>query len=67
MLFHIITGLRLSTGITCITPPGHFTQIVWRASTTLGCGKATGKDGNDYVVCNYDPAGNIAGRTPFDS
>jgi pathogenesis-related protein 1 len=46
---------------------GHFTQIVWRASTALGCGKATGKDGNDYVVCNYDPAGNIAGRNPFDA
>lgn len=46
---------------------GHFTQIVWRASTALGCGKATGKDGNNYVVCNYDPAGNIAGRSPFAS
>jgi pathogenesis-related protein 1 len=44
---------------------GHFTQIVWKTTTKLGCGKATGTDGNDYVVCNYDPAGNKAGQRPF--
>jgi pathogenesis-related protein 1 len=44
---------------------GHFTQIVWKTTTKLGCGKATGIDGNDYVVCNYDPAGNIAGQGPL--
>lgn len=44
---------------------GHFTQVVWKATTKLGCGKATGQDGNDYVVCNYDPAGNMKGQNPF--
>lgn len=44
---------------------GHFTQIVWKSTTKLGCGKAKSTDGNDYVVCNYDPAGNIAGQRPF--
>ena len=38
---------------------GHFTQLVWRTSTCVGaaispCGK--------YLVCNYYPAGNVAGR-----
>ena len=44
---------------------GHFTQIVWKTTSKLGCGKATGADGNDYVVCNYDPAGNVGGQSPF--
>lgn len=39
---------------------GHFTQVVWGTTTTLGCGKAksAGNTG-EYWVCNYDPAGNI--------
>ena len=50
-----------AAGKTC----GHFTQIVWKTTTKLGCGKATGMDGNDYVVCNYDPAGNVGRQSPF--
>ena len=48
-----------STGVT-----GHFTQVVWKASTKLGIGKATGtNDGMtcDYVVARYAPAGNMGG------
>ncbi|XP_077378777.1 GLI pathogenesis-related 2 [Festucalex cinctus] len=37
---------------------GHFTQVVWKASTQLGVGMAT--DGNNvFVVGQYRPAGNI--------
>jgi len=36
---------------------GHFTQLVWKASTKLGCGSAT-CGGMTLWVCNYDPAGN---------
>jgi len=36
---------------------GHFTQVVWVASTSLGCGV---KDG--WVCCRYSPAGNVDGE-----
>ncbi|HOS38374.1 MAG TPA: CAP domain-containing protein [Spirochaetota bacterium] len=43
---------------------GHFTQVVWAGSTELGCGRATSRRGGTYVVCNYNPPGNYAGRFP---
>jgi len=40
---------------------GHFTQLVWKASTGLGCSYAT--SGNQVVICcNYSPPGNYGGR-----
>ncbi|OJH40988.1 CAP family protein [Cystobacter ferrugineus] len=46
---------------------GHFTQLVWKASTRLGCaivqGKATQR-WETYVVCNYSPPGNYQGQFP---
>ena len=47
---------------------GHFTQVVWKKSTKLGIGRATGKiDGLidmhcTWVVGRYSPAGNVLGR-----
>ena len=46
---------------------GHFTQVVWKASTQLGIGKYTGKNGDwtcTYIVARYKPAGNY--RTKFE-
>ena len=36
---------------------GHFTQMVWRDTTELGCGFSN-LDDEDYIVCRYSPAGN---------
>lgn len=52
---------------------GHLTQVLWKATNRIGCasincGKNMKVDGNPssslnkYTVCNYIPAGNIAGR-----
>lgn len=38
----------------------HFTQIVWRGSTSLGVGIATSGSGRTYVVAHYYPQGNMA-------
>lgn len=41
---------------------GHFTQLVWAATTKLGVGVACGADGSVTVVANYDPPGNVRGQ-----
>ncbi len=43
---------------------GHYTQMVWRNSTRIGCGKAT-VNGRTIWVCNYDPPGNMIGSKPY--
>ena len=40
---------------------GHFTQVVWRGTTQVGCAMAQCK-GNDVWVCEYDPPGNWEGQ-----
>jgi len=50
---------------------GHFTQVVWKSTTSVGCGrKQCDGDGNPatpgwYVVCEYYPPGNVIGS--FDT
>ena len=41
---------------------GHYTQIIWPATTRVGCALASNASA-DYLVCHYSPAGNIDGRT----
>jgi len=44
---------------------GHYTAVVWKASTKVGCGKGTATvNGNsgDYWVCQYCTSGNFLGR-----
>ena len=41
----------------------HFTQVVWKGSTKVGCAykDCTSTGWGLYIVCEYDPAGNIIG------
>jgi pathogenesis-related protein 1 len=59
---------------TCTGVCGHYTQVVWRATTHVGCavkqcGSITNLDSswdNAYlVVCNYSPGGNYVGQWPY--
>ena len=46
---------------------GHFTQLVWQNTTTVGCGASYCRNNADngangwFLVCEYDPAGNVKG------
>ncbi len=46
------------------TETGHFTQVVWKGTTEIGCGFKTGcTNGWENVwVCQYNPPGNYIGR-----
>jgi len=49
---------------------GHFTQIVWKGTTSVGCAEVdcgkypqpAGRAWNKYIVCNYSDPGNFGGR-----
>jgi len=39
---------------------GHYTQIVWPTSRSVGCATASNRS-SDFLVCRYHPAGNVYG------
>ena len=47
---------------------GHFTQLVWKSTTSTGCsatnceGKGDGSAPGWFVVCEYYPPGNVIGE-----
>jgi hypothetical protein len=43
---------------------GHYTQVVWRATTEVGCAQASSLS-EDILLCRYAEAGNYRGETPF--
>jgi hypothetical protein len=54
---------------------GHYTQVIWAETTTLGCGTATcaastnagaalGSEAT-VLVCNYAPPGNVGTQKPY--
>jgi pathogenesis-related protein 1 len=45
-------------------PTGHYTQVVWRKTTHLGCGFAN-CGSTVVIVCRYNPPGNHIGKAPF--
>ena len=45
----------------------HFSQLVWKETTKMGCGASVRDDGVTYkVVCNYYTAGNILSPQKFE-
>ncbi len=38
-----------------------YAQIIWRGTTSVGCAVASAR-GRDFLVCRYNPAGNVDGR-----
>ncbi len=53
----------------CTDVCGHYTQVMWKGSTQVGCGMAVcaRDDGgtSDVWVCNYNPPGNYVGQKPW--
>jgi hypothetical protein len=43
---------------------GHYTQLIWRATTEVGCAEAASA-GEDILVCRYAEAGNYRGERPL--
>ncbi|XP_073157956.1 pathogenesis-related protein PR-1 [Henckelia pumila] len=45
---------------------GHYTQIVWRDTTRIGCARVVCHGGRGvFMTCNYDPPGNYIGEKPY--
>jgi pathogenesis-related protein 1 len=52
---------------------GHYTQLVWRTTTVVGCAQVTCSTGSpfqgvsswDFWVCDYAPPGNFVGQRPY--
>ncbi|MEO7432325.1 MAG: CAP domain-containing protein, partial [Dokdonella sp.] len=53
---------------------GHYTQIVWRGTTQVGCAQTQCSSGSPFgaqfpnwtfIVCDYSPPGNYTGERPY--
>jgi len=44
---------------------GHYTQIVWRDTTEVGCAMKVCPDKSQTWVCSYNPPGNFVGERPY--
>ena len=48
---------------------GHYTQVVWRSTSEVGCARSRYKIGSKkdwyLIVCKYKTPGNYTGETPY--
>ena len=45
---------------------GHYTQVIWKTTTTIGCAVAVCEDSREQIwVCRYQPPGNWVGKRPY--
>lgn len=44
---------------------GHYTQIMWRGTTQVGCGVGVCSNGAERWVCQYSPQGNYIGQNVY--
>jgi len=49
---------------TCSGVCGHYTQLVWKRTSRVGCAVARSSN-REVWVCDYDPPGNVLGQSPY--
>ena len=40
----------------------HYTQMIWKATTHVGCALHPSDNGWSYLICRYSPPGNVDGK-----
>jgi Cysteine-rich secretory protein family len=58
---NVFQGLPSATGDNTV---GHYTQMIWKSTTQVGCATATANN-YDVLVCRYTPPGNVIGQNPY--
>ena len=43
---------------------GHYTQLIWKETTAVGCSIIRGKQ-EEFLVCRYSTPGNVIGQRPI--
>jgi hypothetical protein len=44
---------------------GHYTQVIWRTTATVGCALTVAGGEDEVLVCRYNEGGNIEGEKTF--